>query len=101
MDEILNFIDKFKFIHKRELEEVFLYGNCYYFAIILKHRFPRVQIYYSYSVDHFVVRYKNHLYDISGDVTDKYPLNTLTRWSSLSKDEREFIQRDDICFQSR
>ena len=38
-NEVLKFIDKFKFIHKKEIEEVFTTGNCYYFALILKERF--------------------------------------------------------------
>lgn len=39
MNEVEKFIRKFKFLAPSAAEELFLYGDCYYFAIILKERF--------------------------------------------------------------
>ena len=41
-------------------------GNCYYFAIILKDRFPEGVIYYDVIEGHFLFFYKNNLYDYYG-----------------------------------
>lgn len=99
-NEILDFIDGFKFIHKKELEEVFLYGNCYYFAVILTHRFKKARIYYDNIDDHFIVKYKGRFYDISGDVTEKYP--NAFKWNKwVDRDLKYIIKRDEINLQNR
>lgn len=43
-------------------------GNCYYFALILTHAFPELEIYYDYAPGHFVAgnRRKNKYYDFNG-----------------------------------
>lgn len=41
-------------------------GNCYYFAIILKDRFPEGKIYYDDVYGHFVFKYNEKLYDWTG-----------------------------------
>lgn len=41
-------------------------GNCYYFAIILKDRFPDGKIFYDVINGHFVFEYQDKLYDWNG-----------------------------------
>lgn len=41
-------------------------GNCYYFAIILKDRFPEGKIFYDVILGHFVFKYQDKLYDWKG-----------------------------------
>lgn len=81
-DDILNFIYNFKHrVNKeKELEDVFLNGNCYYFAIILKHRFPNMHIVYSQIDNHFMCLYDNRIYDIRGDITNNVMVCDLFSW---------------------
>ena len=48
-----------------------LNGNCYYFAIILKSRFPQGIILYDVIDGHFVVSIDNIKYDWSGVINDQ------------------------------
>ena len=81
-DDILNFIYNFKHrVNKeKELEDVFLNGNCYYFSIILKHRFPNMHIVYSQIDNHFMCLYDNRIYDIRGDITNNVMVYDLFSW---------------------
>ena len=61
--EVLNFI------HKRFLKDNdWLTGNCYYFALILKDRFPNGSIFYDVISGHFVTKIDDINYDWSGVV---------------------------------
>ena len=55
------------FIHKRfPGNSGWLNGNCYYFSLILKNRFPEGTIHYDVIDGHFVFKYKDLYYDYSG-----------------------------------
>lgn len=85
MSDILDFIDKFKFKHREELEMVFMNGNCYYFAVILRERFNG-DIYYLPILNHFVCKIGDLYYDVTGITTiDELPY----KWDS-------FAEYDDI-----
>ncbi len=43
-------------------------GNCYYFALILRDRFPGGKIFYDVILGHFLYFYKGNYYDWSGIV---------------------------------
>ena len=43
-------------------------GNCYYFALILKDRFPESRIVYDVIYGHFFIEYKGKCYDHSGEL---------------------------------
>ena len=43
-------------------------GNCYYFALILKDRFPESRIVYDTIYGHFFIEYKGKCYDHSGEL---------------------------------
>lgn len=67
MSSPINFINVFKAYHEREVYDTFMYGCCYWFAIILKERFNG-QIYYLPIENHFITKIENDFYDISGKV---------------------------------
>lgn len=76
------FIAKFKQSNRNKvMEDTFLHGFCYYFAVILKNRFPTGTILYDKEAAHFVFSYENKLYDITGNVTNQYH-NTSPTWNA-------------------
>lgn len=98
--EILEFINKFKFKYKKELEYIFTSGNCYYFAVILKERFNG-EIYYLPIENHFICKIDNNYYDITG----KAKMNEKPyKWSEFIKEDEKLynrIVRDCIKFKTR
>ena len=60
-DEVLEFINR-----RFPKDCNWLDGNCYYFALILKDRFPESRIVYDVINGHFYVWYKGKCYDYSG-----------------------------------
>ena len=75
--EVLQFIREF-----HGSEAVFLNNCCYWFAFILQARFA-AEILYMPVDGHFVSRIQGHLYDISGDVTDKYAGDVVVPWARM------------------
>lgn len=85
--QILDFIEDFKSFDKDNvLLNTFTKGYCYYFAVILMERFGGI-ILYDYLDGHFVIMIRHRIYDITGDVTNKY--NDITKlyqereWSNI------------------
>lgn len=73
MNQIERFIGHFQSADKTyTITEAFTCGYCYWFAHILHSRFPKSEIMYDPVVNHFAVKYRSRLYDITGDVTEKY-----------------------------
>ncbi len=75
--DVLGFIGRFSTDGWKEREQVvecFTHGCCYWFASILYTRFknesPLVMI--DYVANHFGCAIGGRVYDITGDVTDKY-----------------------------
>lgn len=62
-DEVLEFINR-RF--KKDCN--WLDGNCYYFALILKDRFPSGCIVYDVIWGHFFFEYDGKCYDYSGEL---------------------------------
>jgi hypothetical protein len=62
-DKVLDFI-------KRRFKQDcnWIDGNCYWFALILKKRFPKSVIYYLPIRGHFIIKYKGKFYDWNGIV---------------------------------
>lgn len=78
---VLKFIDEFTCSGSREqVIDCFMNGCCYWFAHILCYRFyafghdhlDPTRIVYAPKENHFGARIKDRVYDITGDVTDKY-----------------------------
>ena len=78
-------IEVMEFINRRFPDDCdWTTGNCYWFAVILQHRFPQGKIYYDVIAGHFLVRIGDTYYDHNGgsrresrgliawDVFDKY-----------------------------
>lgn len=59
--EVLDFIER-----RFPSEDKWIDGNCYYFTIILKARFPQAIIYYDTLHGHFFVSIDNINYDWAG-----------------------------------
>lgn len=93
MDEVIEFIKR-----RFPYDNNWLDGNCYYFALILHKRFLHSKIIYNPIDGHFVVQYKNTLYDWHGVyVPSNY--GSLIDWENYDKidiDHYERIVRDVI-----
>ena len=88
-EEILKFISNFnKNDTRKEVIECFTQGCCYWFAKILLTRFSELlgDIVYDGVDCHFGYfnEITQHVYDITGDVTDKYEWQN---WFSLQKED--------------
>ena len=86
-DEVLEFIER-----RFPGDCSWLNGNCYYFALILKDRFPQGEIFYDVIYGHFVFKYNGNYYDYSGinEDDDGYRVS----WTSF--DEYDSIQKTRI-----
>lgn len=62
-------------------------GNCYYFSIILKDRFPSGSIYYDVIHGHFVFKYEDVYYDWTGETN---PSKVVVEWD-------KFDEYDSLC----
>lgn len=84
--EISGFIKKFQ-----KAEDTFLYGCCYWFALILSVRFGG-NIYYDPVNNHFVTKIKHVFYDITGRVDgdfipwDGYETQDVLHYNRIVKD---------------
>ena len=79
-NEVENFINKFKYLHPQEVEDVFLYGDCYYFARILASRFPQAIIKYMIIKNHFITEIDGRYWDVRGDITDILEKDEIVIW---------------------
>lgn len=91
--EIIDFIEKFKFKHREELEYVFLNGNCYFFALILCERFKNAKVKLMQIENHFVTEIEGRLYDIRGDVTEICSVPDLIDFDDLEKSDPTYYKR--------
>ena len=89
-----------EFIHRRFRNDCdWTTGNCYYFAVILKTRFPEADIFYDTVKGHFMVLIGGKYYDFFGVVNVESDADKIIRWSSFENyDEcqRDIIVRDCI-----
>lgn len=104
-NEVLRFIDVFtRRGDYQQVTECFTSGCCYWFAHILFYRFtdnqPRPVIMYDPVMNHFGTKINDRIYDITGDVTDKYDW---IQWTDMDKDPqwKSRIERDTIRIVSK
>ena len=92
-DEVLEFIERRFYKDCNWLD-----GNCYYFALILKDRFPDGKIYYDVLNGHFVYKYKGLYYDWVGiyepECDDDMVSWNQFRWYDSS--QKDIIIRDCV-----
>lgn len=55
-----------------QVKDCFLHGNCFWFAYILRGRFPKGYIVYDAVANHFGFKLNDEVYDITGKVSDLY-----------------------------
>lgn len=81
-----------EFIHRRfSIDCNWLNGNCYYFSVILKNRFPQGIIYYDVINGHFIFKYEDKYYDWTGIIN---PDGYLVEWDNL--DNYDSLQKQTI-----
>lgn len=86
-----------EFIHKRFKDNCnWMDGNCYYFAIILKDRFPEGTIYYDVIYGHFVFQYQEDYYDWTGIVNSNWHLIEWDKFDKYDSLLKQRIVRDCI-----
>lgn len=85
---IEKFISDFKkFDSGKEIVDCFSLGYCYWFSYILKGRFPKGEIYYDPVENHFIFKYNDCLYDISGNCTSNHSYDIISKWDDYCKDQ--------------
>lgn len=85
MNEILDFIRR-----RFPTDCHWLDGNCYYFAVILKARFPDGKIFYDAINGHFVFLIIGKYYDWTGEIE---PDGELIEWQRLGNYDRLWKER--------
>lgn len=97
--DVLNFINRFN-PESEDIKNTFTQGCCYWFAFILLHRFysDGAELMYDPTVNHFGTRISDRIYDITGDVTDKYGWVSWYYYSMEDEALRRRIIRDCINF---
>lgn len=100
MNEIYNFIARFTDASPTQnITETFTNGCCYWFAFILCNRFPEAKLMYDICQNHFVAKINNKLFDITGDVTEKYDV---IEWEKYDDElHKKRLIRDCIKFISQ
>lgn len=99
MKTILAFINHFKFVDAKVLEETFTQGCCYWFAEILAVRFKGI-ICYNQIDNHFATKIGGELYDITGVLDAPYS-DVFVPWIAYQAVEpldAGRVQRDCIDF---
>lgn len=86
MNEVLEFIQR-RFAKDCD----WISGNCYYFSLILKDRFPEGAIYYDAIDGHFVYRHDDKYYDWTGTIQ---PSGYLVEWDKFA--EYDHMQKERI-----
>lgn len=89
-------------IRRRDIEEfiklfagtetVFTSGLCYWFAHILTSKFGG-EIVYDAIEGHFVSRIVGRVWDVTGDITDKYLAAPLVEWSTIQECDPKWAKR--------
>ena len=97
----VDFIENFKKPNTKEVENLFLYHACYWFAFILSEQFGG-RIYYCPEECHFFTEIENSFYDIRGNVDDKYDNDNSMPWIQFKANEPlEAIKIEKNCVDFR
>ena len=83
MNNVLDFIKR-----RFKTDCMWISGNCYYFAVILKARFPEGNILYDVIKGHFVTEIDGVKYDWTGIVKD-YDKQYYVEWDKFNEYDEE------------
>ncbi len=93
--EVLGFIQKFNgYEFDNVLKQTFTEGFCYYFAVILRERFPDGEIVYIPAMGHFSYRIGAILYDVTGQLKTEEEVHVFDQYPDALQKQR--IVRDCI-----
>lgn len=96
-EQVVSFISRFKSLSPSgDVVDVFTKGCCYWFAYILSARFKGTLMYDSVA-NHFATEIGGRIYDISGDVTDKYSFIRWQDFDTVFHDPNELSRIKDYC----
>ena len=85
--------DVLEFINRRFKKDCnWLDGNCYYFVVILKDRFPYGRIWYDMVCGHFFFEYNDKYYDFTG-ITDPRSVANGIPWDEMEQYDSSWKQR--------
>lgn len=86
MIKIERFIENFKKgMDKDKIEEFFLHGNCFHFALIIESIYGGDIVYDPHN-QHFSLKRRNVFYDISGKIEEPFDF---LYWADLEEEESE------------
>ena len=91
MNEVLEFISR-----RFPVDCDWITGNCYYFSLILRDRFPEGLIYYDVVNGHFIFKYKDYYYDWTGRIEPDGYLVEWERFDEYDSNLKKIIVRDCI-----
>ena len=91
MNEIIEFINR-----RFPEDSNWLTGNCYYFSLILKDRFPEGSIYYDVINGHFVFKCEDNYYDWTGIAKSNGYLIEWDKFDEYDSNQKQVIIRDCI-----
>lgn len=94
-EEIDRFIHQFS-KYGKQVTTLFTEDCCYWFARILQERFPEGEILFLPEEHHFVVQIEDRLWDIRGNVTNRFRQAKQIPWGETRGLQRWRIQRDYV-----
>lgn len=102
-NEILNYIARYTDHGRREqVIDCFMNGCCARFAMDLCQRFyPASTLMYCEQANHFGCRVMDRVYDITGDVTEKYRWETWAGFCVREPKLAENIHRNCVLMEGR
>lgn len=96
MNEVDNFLKRFH--DSDSVDATFTEGCCYWFAFVLFARFlsKGATLMYDEVANHFGTKINGVVYDITGDVSDKYEWK---EWNTVTDEALKYrVRRDCIMF---
>lgn len=100
-EKVLKFISRFTGNgHREEVIDCFMNGCCYWFAKVLAERFKECAplLMYAPVEGHFGALVGGRVYDITGDVTERYNWVGWDQYRRSEPSQYKIIRRDCVMF---
>lgn len=96
MITVEKFVENFKKgFDKKTVEDIFLNGNCFHFALILKEMYDG-EIVYDPHTQHFLTNVKGNYYDITGHVPEPMDEYLWDDMEDIDNNEYELVKETCI-----